>query len=82
MRLSSGVEDSLLEALVYFCSCQAISREEKCQIFERLVSCWQDNNFSNHKLETFLLNFQDGQLVNIIILTLFCPPSETEPNQR
>ena len=81
MRLNTGVEDSLLEALLYYCSCPVISREEKCQIFQRLVSCWQDNNFSNQKLESFLLNFQDGNLVNIIILTLFCPSSDADPNQ-
>ena len=82
MRGTSGVEDRLLEALVYFCSCQAITREEKCQIFERLVSCWQDNKFSHDKLENFLLNFEDGNLVNIIILTLFCPSDESVPNLR
>ena len=81
MRCSSGVEESLLEALVYYCSCPEISRDEKCQIFLRLVSCWQDNNFSHAKLETFLLNFQDQNLVNIIILALFCPQEDSDTDQ-
>ena len=81
MRCNTGVEDSLLEALVYFCSCAAISRDDKCQIFLRLVSCWQDNNFSHAKLETFLLNFQDKNLVNIIILALFCPNNDADTDQ-
>ena len=81
MRCNAGVEDCLLEALVYYCSCAEISADQKCQIFLRLVSCWQDNNFSHIKLETFLLNFQDQNLVNIIILALFCPQEDSDTDQ-
>ena len=81
MRCNAGVEDGLLEALVYYCSWAEISRDDKCQIFLRLVSCWQENSFSHTKLETFLLNFQDQNLVNIIILALFCPQDESDTDQ-
>ena len=69
----------MLETFSYFCS-QAASKEDKCSMFERLVWCWSDQKLNFTKLEYYLLNIEDKSILNIIILTLFCPDSDTVTN--
>ena len=78
MKHNKNVDDLLLEAFIYFCSLPQASKEDKCSMFERLVCCWQDQNLSFPKLESFLLASQDQSLLNIIIMTLFCPEEKEE----
>ena len=76
MKQNKNVDDLLLETFLYFCSIPQASKEDKCSMFERLVCCWQDQNLSFPKLESFLLASQDKSLLNIIIMTLFCPEKD------
>ena len=76
MKQTKNVDDLLLEAFIYFCSLPKASKEDKCSMFERLVCCWQDQRLSFPKLESFLLASEDQSLLNIIIMTLFCPEKD------
>ena len=66
-------EDLLLESFLYHCSLPGINNQDRQTMFQRLVCCWNDQNLCFTKLEKVLLSTEDSNLLNIIILTLFCP---------
>ena len=90
MRHGKQTEELLLDAFMYYMGLERADRREKVGMFERLVCCWQDQGLSFKKLEAFLLGSKDPGLLNIIIITLFCPQSEDKlsangvdgPNKR
>ena len=90
MRHGKQTEELLLDAFMYYMGLERAERREKVGMFERLVCCWQDQGLSFKKLEAFLLGSKDPGLLNIIIITLFCPQSEDKlsangvdsPNKR
>ena len=51
---------------------------EKKQLTERLIACWQDQKFSFVQLETLLLERADPLLLQVLVLTLFCPEDERD----
>ena len=83
-------DDILLETFLFYISLKAADRKDKMGMFERLVCCWQDRGLNFTKLESFLLGTRDRGLLNIIIITLFCPKTGNtlaasgvdNPNQR
>jgi hypothetical protein len=52
--------------------------QEKKQLTERLIACWQDQKFSFVLLETLLLERADPLLLQVLVLTLFCPENERD----
>ena len=73
MRHGKQTDDLLLETFLFYISLKHAERRDKVGMFERLVCCWQDLGLSFTKLESFLLGTRDPALLNIIIITLFCP---------
>ena len=51
---------------------------EKRQLTERLIACWQDQKFDFLQLETLLLEKADPMVLQVIVLTLFCPDEERD----
>lgn len=73
MRHGKHTDEHLLDTFLYYMSLERAERKDKVGMFERLVCCWQDQGLSFNKLESFLLETRDPSLLNIIIITLFCP---------
>ena len=73
MRYGKQTDDLLLDTFLYYMSLAQVDRGDKVGMFERLVCCWQDQGLSFSKLESFLLGTRDPGILNIIIITLFCP---------
>ena len=73
MRHGKQTDEHLLDTFLYYISLERAERKDKVGMFERLVCCWQDQGLSFSKLESFLLETRDPSLLNIIIITLFCP---------
>ena len=73
MRHGKQTDDLLLDTFLYYMSLAQVDRGDKVGMFERLVCCWQDKGLSFSKLESFLLGTRDPGILNIIIITLFCP---------
>lgn len=73
MRHGKQTDDLLLDTFLYYMSLAQVDRGDKVGMFERLVCCWQDQGLSFSKLESFLLGTRDPGILNIIIITLFCP---------
>ena len=80
MKHNKNIEDLLLESFLYFFSISGQSNEEKCSLFQRLVCCWNEQHLNFSKLEDILLSSSDPTLLNIVILTLFCPSDKADTN--
>ena len=51
---------------------------EKRHLTERLIACWQDQKFSFEQLEKLIMEKADPLLLQVLVLTLFCPEEERE----
>lgn len=80
LKHKKNLEDLLLETFLYFFSLPGPSNQDKCSLFERLVCCWNEQHLNFSKLEDILLSSLDPTLLNIVILTLFCPSDQANTN--
>ena len=51
---------------------------EKKQLTERLVACWQDQKLNFAQLESLFMEKSDPLLLQVLVLTLFCPDDERD----
>ena len=70
--------DKILHCFLFYCSQPPASAQERADLFERLVACWQDRGSSQHQLEKMLLDAAGQDLLHTIIYSLFCPTTEVE----
>merc|ERR1719397_227506 len=70
--------DKIFHCFLFYCSQPSASAQERADLFERLVACWQDRGSSLHRLEKMLLDAADQDLLHTIIYSLFCPSTEGE----
>ena len=88
-RVSSDIlSKNIFEAYHYYVQCKNNTEKaedkrirwanEKKQLTERLIVCWQDQNFSFTQLESLLLEKADPRLLQVLVLTLFCPDEERD----
>jgi len=70
--------DKIFHCFLFYCSQPSASAQERADLFERLVACWQDRGSSLHRLEKMLLDAADQDLLHTIIYSLFCPTTTTE----
>ena len=85
---STELGKNIFEAFHFYLHYKVKSREEeeeqdrhtqeKKQLTERLIACWQDQKFSFVLLETLLLERADPLLLQVLVLTLFCPENERD----
>ena len=76
--------DKIFHCFLFYCSQPSASAQERADLFERLVACWQDRGSSLHRLEKMLLDAADQDLLHTIIYSLFCPTTtegETDLSQ-
>ena len=67
VKYSEGAEDG-----------QKRQNTEKRQLTERLIACWQDQSFSFEQLEKLIMEKTDPLLLQVLVLTLFCPEEERD----
>ena len=65
-----------LHSVLFYSSQSSASAQDRADLFERLVACWQDRGSSLHRLEKLLLDKADQDLLHTIIYSLFCPSTE------
>ena len=82
IRHNTSVPENIFQSFQYYASFKNTSKEEKSQLFERLVSCWQDQRFSFVKLENLILSSADTSILHILIFTLFCPTGNAESERE
>ena len=82
IRHNSSVPENIFQSFQYYASFKNTSKEEKSQLFERLVACWQDQRFSFVKLENLILSSAETSILHILIFTLFCPAGDTESERE
>ena len=70
--------DKIFHCFLFYSSQPSASAQDRADLFERLVACWQDRGSSLHRLEKMLLDAADQDLLHTIIYSLFCPTSECE----
>ena len=78
IRHNKSVPENIFDSFQYYASLNFTSKEEKSQLFERLVACWQDQRYSFVKLENLILHSAGENILHILIFTLFCPVTELE----
>jgi len=78
IRQNKNVPENIFQSFQYYATFKFTSKEEKSQLFERLVACWQDQRYSFVKLENLILNSADESILHILIFTLFCPITELQ----
>ena len=78
IKQNKNVLESIFSSFQFYATLSSTSKEEKSQLFERLVACWQDQRYSFVKLENLILNSASENILHILIFTLFCPVSEQE----
>ena len=76
MKHRRNIDEHLLATFEYHSAQPNVTKEDKCSMFERLVGCWQEQKLNFHKLESYLLDSEDKNILNVVILTLFCPNNE------
>jgi len=76
MKHRRNLDEHLLATFEYYNTQPNVTKEDKCSMFERLVGCWQEQKLNFHKLESYLLDSEDKNILNVVILTLFCPNNE------
>ena len=64
------------KCFLFYSSQSSASAQDRADLFERLVACWQDRGSSLHRLEKLLLDAADEDLLHTIIYSLFCPSTE------
>nr|XP_040571931.1 LOW QUALITY PROTEIN: uncharacterized protein LOC121121113 [Lepeophtheirus salmonis] len=52
------------------------SKAERRNLFERLVACWQDQKWSFVHLEKLIIENASPTMLQILVITLFCPSNE------
>ena len=70
------VGDKIFHSFLFYSSQASASAQDRADLFERLVACWQDRGSSLHRLEKLLLDAADQDLLHTIIYSLFCPSTE------
>ena len=78
IRHNKHIPEYIFQSFQYYATLKFTAKEEKSQLFERLVACWQDQRYSFVKLENLILNSADENILHILIFTLFCPNAELE----
>ena len=78
IKQNQNVPENIFTSFQYYASLHFTSKEEKSQLFERLVACWQDQRYSFVKLENLILKLAGDNILHILIFTLFCPVTELE----
>ena len=70
------VGDKIFHSFLFYSSQSSASAQDRADLFERLVACWQDRGSSLQRLEKLLLDAADQDLLHTIIYSLFCPSTE------